>query len=239
MSASSSFLEVSDIEVHYGQAILALRGVSLNVREGSIVALLGANGAGKTTALKAISNLLASDRDALSRGSITWRGEATGRLDPADLVAKGVVQVLEGRHIFPQLSIEENLLTCADLRRPSRRQIADDLEKTYAWFPRRAAAQGARRPRFWGRTTDGGDRPRSDDEAGPSSARRAVDGPRSDHRRGDLRDHPSSTSKAASAFCSRSRTPISFSVMPIMASSSKTAASPRLGRRGISSRAAT
>ena len=133
---ASPLLQVADIEAFYGQAILALRGVSLKVDEGAIVALLGANGAGKTTTLKAISNLLASERGALSRGSITWRGEATRHLDPADLVAKGIVQVLEGRHVFPQLTVEENLLTGAFIHGNKRRQIADDLEKVYHYFPR-------------------------------------------------------------------------------------------------------
>jgi branched-chain amino acid transport system ATP-binding protein len=132
----SSFLEVDDIEALYGQALLALRGVSLKVEQGSIVALLGANGAGKTTTLKAISNLLPSERGSLSRGTITWRGQTTRHLHPADLVAKGVVQVLEGRHVFPQLTVEENLLTGGFLRRPSRRALADDLERIYGWFPR-------------------------------------------------------------------------------------------------------
>jgi branched-chain amino acid transport system ATP-binding protein len=112
-----------------------LRGVSLSVEEGQIVALLGANGAGKTTTLKAISNLLATERGSLSRGSILWRGESIMACDPADLVTKGVVQVLEGRHVFPRLTIEENLLTGAFPRRPSRAQIEADLERIYAWFP--------------------------------------------------------------------------------------------------------
>ena len=133
---ASPFLQVTDIEALYGQAILALRGVSLKVDEGAIVALLGANGAGKTTTLKAISNLLASERGALSHGSITWRGEATRHLDPADLVAKGIVQVLEGRHVFPQLTVEENLLTGGFLRRPSKRRLREDLDRIYNWFPR-------------------------------------------------------------------------------------------------------
>ena len=133
---TSPFLDLDAIEVLYGHAILALRGVSLEVAEGSIVALLGANGAGKTTTLKAISNLLASERGHLSRGTITWRGEVTTRLDPADLVAKGIVQVLEGRHVFPQLTVEENLLSGGFLRRPSRRALTDDLERVYSWFPR-------------------------------------------------------------------------------------------------------
>jgi branched-chain amino acid transport system ATP-binding protein len=131
-----SFLHVDDVEALYGQAILAVRGVTLTVEQGSIVALLGANGAGKTTTLKAISNLLGPERGEVSRGRITWRGEAVDRLSPSDLVAKGIVQVLEGRHCFPQLTVEENLLAGGFVRRPSRRQIVADLEEIYAWFPR-------------------------------------------------------------------------------------------------------
>jgi len=142
MSAPSSlpqtapFLAVAGIEVHYGQAILAVRDVSLTVEEGQVVALLGANGAGKSTTLKAISNLLGPERGAVSRGTITWRGEAVSRLSPSALVGKGVVQVLEGRHCFQQLTVEENLLSGAFLRRPGRRQLAEDIERIYAWFPR-------------------------------------------------------------------------------------------------------
>jgi branched-chain amino acid transport system ATP-binding protein len=136
VSQARAVLEVNDIEALYGEAVIALRGVSLSVEEGKIVALLGANGAGKTTTLKAISNLLGTERGSLSRGSITWRGEPTAALDPADLVAKGLVQVLEGRHVFPRLTIEENLLTGAFPRRPSRVEIGADLERIYTWFPR-------------------------------------------------------------------------------------------------------
>lgn len=131
-----AFLDVSGIEVHYGQAILAVRDVSLSVGQGQTVALLGANGAGKSTTLKAISNLLGPERGAVTRGSITWQGEVVSRLSPSTLVGRGVVQVLEGRHCFPQLTVEENLLSGAFLRRPGRRQLADDLEQIYAWFPR-------------------------------------------------------------------------------------------------------
>ena len=136
MTTPSSFLEVDDIEAVYGEAILALRGVSLSVTKGSIVALLGANGAGKSTALKAISNLLISERGRLRRGKITWQGEDTSRLDPANVVRKGIVQVLEGRHCFPQLTVEENLLTGGFLRKPSRHKIKEDLDRIYQWFPR-------------------------------------------------------------------------------------------------------
>jgi branched-chain amino acid transport system ATP-binding protein len=133
---TDNFLRVDDIEALYGQAILAVRGVSLTVEQGSIVALLGANGAGKTTTLKAISNLLGPERGEVSRGAITWRGEAVGRLSPSDLVAKGVVQVLEGRRCFSHLSVEENILAGGFVRKPTRRQIGADLEQIYHWFPR-------------------------------------------------------------------------------------------------------
>ena len=136
MSQATTFLEVEDIEALYGEAILAVRGVSLSVPRGSIVALLGANGADKTTTLKAISNLLITERGRLSRGRITWLGKETTRLDPADLVRLGIVQVLEGRHVFPQLTVEENLLSGGFLRRPSRKENAAALERTYQWFPR-------------------------------------------------------------------------------------------------------
>jgi branched-chain amino acid transport system ATP-binding protein len=136
MSNIEPFLSVQDVEAVYGQSILALHGISITVEQNSIVALLGANGAGKSTTLKAVSNLLASERGRLSRGAITWRGQSTAALDPSALVGQGIVQVLEGRHVFSQLTVEENLLTGAFLRRPSRRQINEDLERVYTWFPR-------------------------------------------------------------------------------------------------------
>jgi branched-chain amino acid transport system ATP-binding protein len=130
------FLRVESIEAVYGEAVLALREVSLIVERGRIVALLGANGAGKTTTLKAISNLLASERGRLRRGAITWQGEDTRRFSPQDLVRRGIVQVLEGRHCFPQLTVEENLLTGGYLRRPSGRALREQLDRIYTWFPR-------------------------------------------------------------------------------------------------------
>ncbi len=141
---SLPFLDVESIEAVYGASILGLRDVSLNVAKGEIVALIGPNGAGKTTTLRAISNLLGAQRGSLRRGTIRWQGTATGRLDPADLVARGIVQVLEGRRVFGQLTVEENLLTGGYLRRPSRRQLADDLERIYAWFPRLKQRRGAK-----------------------------------------------------------------------------------------------
>ncbi len=136
MTEANPFLDVAAIEASYGQAGLALRGVSLTLEQGAIVALLGPNGAGKSTTLRAISNLLGAQRGQLRGGAIRWRGETTARLDPADLVRRGIVQVLEGRHVFGQLTVEENLKTGAFLRRPSRGQLAADLERVYAWFPR-------------------------------------------------------------------------------------------------------
>lgn len=136
MTAPAAFLEVDGIEAVYGNAILALRDVSLSLGAGEIVALLGANGAGKTTTLRAISNLLGAQRGSLRRGHVRWQGEATARLDPASLVRRGLVQVLEGRHVFGQLTVETNLEIGGYLRRPSRAQLARDLERIYAWFPR-------------------------------------------------------------------------------------------------------
>jgi branched-chain amino acid transport system ATP-binding protein len=130
------FLEIRNMEALYGQAILAVRDVSLEVGEGKIVALLGANGAGKTTTLKAVSNLLGPERGKVSRGSILWQGEPVKSLSASRLVAKGVVQVLEGRHCFPQLTVEENILAGGFVRKPSRAQLVADLEQVYAWFPR-------------------------------------------------------------------------------------------------------
>jgi branched-chain amino acid transport system ATP-binding protein len=128
-------LNVNGIEVIYNHVILVLKGVSLQVPEGGIVALLGGNGAGKTTTLRAISNLLAGQRGAVTKGSIELRGERIENLTPADLVRRGVVQVMEGRHCFAHLTIEENLLT-GSYTRTSRSEIAANLEKVYTYFPR-------------------------------------------------------------------------------------------------------
>ncbi len=131
-----ALLEVSNIEVIYNHVILVLKGVSLAVPKGGITALLGGNGAGKTTTLKAISNLLHSERGEVTKGSIRYRGEDTAELMPADLVKKGVIQVMEGRHCFEHLTIEENLMTGAYTRRDGRGRVADDLEMVYTYFPR-------------------------------------------------------------------------------------------------------
>ena len=129
-------LAVNNIEVIYDHVILVLKGVSLEVPAGGIVTLLGANGAGKTTTLKAISNLLGTERGAVTKGSIVFRGTRVDRLTPAALVSRGVVQVMEGRHCFQHLTVEENLLTGAYTRRVSRAELKDDLERVYGYFPR-------------------------------------------------------------------------------------------------------
>jgi len=116
--------------------ILVLKGVSLAVPKGGITALLGGNGAGKTTTLKAISNLLHSERGEVTKGSIRYRGGSTMHLMPADLVKKGVIQVMEGRHCFEHLTIEENLMTGAYTRRDGGARVAADLEMVYDYFPR-------------------------------------------------------------------------------------------------------
>jgi branched-chain amino acid transport system ATP-binding protein len=129
-------LQVEEVEALYGQAVLALRGLSLAVPAGAVVALLGANGAGKTTALKAVSRLLDAERGEVTRGRILYQGRDITGADPADLVGAGVVQVLEGRRCFPHLTIEENLLMGAEHRRLNRNARKSELETVYALFPR-------------------------------------------------------------------------------------------------------
>ncbi len=138
MAAGDPLLTVNNIEVIYDHVILVLKGVSLNVPEGGIVALLGANGAGKTTTLKAISNLLGSERGEVTKGSIEYLGERVDRLSPAELVKRGVIQVMEGRHCFEHLTVEENLLTGSYTRSRQRAGIKADLDLVYTYFPRLA-----------------------------------------------------------------------------------------------------
>ena len=133
---SESLLEVNNIEVIYNHVILVLKGVSLNVPKGGITALLGGNGAGKTTTLKAVSNLLHSERGLVTKGSILYRGTAIDSLSPEQLVKKGVIQVMEGRHCFEHLTVEENLLTGAYTRRDGKAAVSRDLDKVYTYFPR-------------------------------------------------------------------------------------------------------
>ena len=135
-TAPVNVIDVANIEVIYNHVILVLKGVSLSVPEGGIVALLGGNGAGKSTTLKAISNLLRTERGEVTKGHIHCRGERVDGLTPNDLVRRGVIQVMEGRHCFGHLTVEENLLTGAFIHGSKRRQIADDLEKVYHYFPR-------------------------------------------------------------------------------------------------------
>jgi len=136
-------LQVNNIEVIYDHVILVLKGVSLSVPEGGIVALLGANGAGKTTTLKAISNLLRAERGDVTKGTIEFAGARIDRLNPFELVKRGVIQVMEGRHCFEHLTIEENLLTGAYTRGDGRAAIQQDLEKVYGYFPRLQERRGS------------------------------------------------------------------------------------------------
>ena len=143
---SKILLDVNGIEVIYNHVILVLKGVSLQVPEGGVVALLGGNGAGKTTTLRAVSNLLAGERGEVTKGSIELRGERIEKLSTSDMVQRGVVQVMEGRHCFAHLTIEENLLTGAYTRRDGKAAIAATMEKVYGYFPRlkaRRASQAA------------------------------------------------------------------------------------------------
>jgi len=135
-AAVGHYLNINNIEVIYDHVILVLKGVSLNVPKGKIVALLGANGAGKSTTLKAISNLLHAERGDVTKGLVEYKGERIDQLSPNELVKRGVIQVMEGRHCFGHLTIEENLLTGAYTRSISRGELKDSLEKVYHYFPR-------------------------------------------------------------------------------------------------------
>jgi branched-chain amino acid transport system ATP-binding protein len=143
MSTASILLNVNGIEVIYNHVILVLKGVSLQVPEGRIVALMGGNGAGKTTTLRAVSNLLAGERGAVTKGSIELRGERIEALSTSDMVERGVIQVMEGRHCFAHLTIEENLMTGAYTRRDGKAAVATTLEKVYAYFPRLKVRRGS------------------------------------------------------------------------------------------------
>ncbi|MGE5622722.1 MAG: ABC transporter ATP-binding protein, partial [Bacillota bacterium] len=130
------YLSVNNIEVIYDHVILVLKGVSLQVPQGKIVALLGANGAGKSTTMKSISTLLRGERGDVTKGSIEFKGERVDQLTPNELVKRGLSQVMEGRHCFGHLTVEENLLTGAYTRRLSRAELKEALEKVYHYFPR-------------------------------------------------------------------------------------------------------
>jgi branched-chain amino acid transport system ATP-binding protein len=135
MTAATA-LSINNIEVIYDHVILVLKGVSLAVPEGRIVALLGANGAGKSTILKAVSNLLSAERGDVTKGSIEYQGERVDRLTPNELVRRGVIHVMEGRHCFAHLTVEDNLLSGAYTRNAGNAEVRRDLEKIYAYFPR-------------------------------------------------------------------------------------------------------
>jgi branched-chain amino acid transport system ATP-binding protein len=138
-----AILSVQNIEVIYDRVILVLKGVSLDVPKGGIVALLGANGAGKSTTLKAISNLLHGERGTVNKGRILFEGEEVHNLSPSDLVRRGCIQVMEGRHCFGHLTIEENLLTGAFTRREGNAEIARELERVYGYFPKLKERRGS------------------------------------------------------------------------------------------------
>ena len=136
LTSNKTLLSVNNIEVIYDHVILVLKGVSLEVPEQGIVALLGANGAGKSTTLKAISTLLRAERGDITKGSIEFEGNRIDKLSSAELVKRGVIQVMEGRHCFEHLTVEENLLTGAYTRRDGNAAIQHDLELVYSYFPR-------------------------------------------------------------------------------------------------------
>ena len=135
-AAAVPYLSVNNIEVIYDHVILVLKGVSLQVPQGKIVALLGANGAGKSTTMKAISTLLRGERGDVTKGSVEFKGQRVDQLTPNELVKRGLSQVMEGRHCFGHLTIEENLLTGAYTRSLSRAQLKEQLEMVYHYFPR-------------------------------------------------------------------------------------------------------
>ena len=143
VALAGPLLQVNNIEVVYDRVILVLKGVSLEVPAGGIIALLGGNGAGKTTTLRAVSNLLAAERGRVTKGSIHFQGAAVQGQAPDDLVRRGCIQVMEGRHCFGHLTIEENLLTGAYTRRDGRAAIRADLDRVYGLFPRLRARRGS------------------------------------------------------------------------------------------------
>jgi branched-chain amino acid transport system ATP-binding protein len=136
ISPAATILSVNNIEVIYNHVILVLKGVSLTVPQGAIVALLGANGAGKSTTLKAISNLLHAERGEVTKGNIVFEGNEVQDLSPNELVKRGCIQVMEGRHCFGHLTVEDNLLTGAFTRRDGNSAVRSDLDLVYAYFPR-------------------------------------------------------------------------------------------------------
>ncbi len=190
---NSAFLSVNNIEVIYNHVILVLKGVSLSVQEGSIVALLGGNGAGKTTTLRAVSNLLKGERGEVTKGSVEYKGERVEAMTPADLVKRGVVQVMEGRHCFGHLTIEENLRTGAYTRTDGKAAVEETLEKVYNYFPRLKTRRNSQAAyTSGGGTADVRDWPCVDGQASSGAAGRTLDGPRAADRRGGVRDRQGS-----------------------------------------------
>ena len=143
VTEAAPILSLNNIEVVYDHVILVLKGVSLQVSAGEIVALLGANGAGKSTTLKAISNLLSAERGEVTKGSIIFDGAQVHALNPSELVRRGCIQVMEGRQCFAHLSVEENLLTGAFTRRDGHAAIGHDLDLVYSYFPRLKERRGS------------------------------------------------------------------------------------------------
>ncbi len=134
--SEAPLLKVNNIEVIYEHVILVLKGVSVEVPRGGIISLLGANGAGKSTTLKAISNLLKAERGEITKGSIEFDGLRIDRMHPADVVKRGVIQVMEGRRLFEHLTVEDDLLTGAYTRGRETKEVKQDLEMVYGYFPR-------------------------------------------------------------------------------------------------------
>ena len=136
INKSENILEIKNIEVVYDDVILAISDVSLEVPRGNIVALLGGNGAGKSTTLKSVSTMLASERGKVTKGSIIYNGQQIEKLNPSDMVNLGLVQVLEGRRCFGHLTVEENVISGAYTRKLSKSEIKSELERMYAYCPR-------------------------------------------------------------------------------------------------------
>jgi branched-chain amino acid transport system ATP-binding protein len=181
-------LAVDTVHATYNHAITALHGVSFELRRGQILALLGANGAGKTTTLKAVSNLLPAERGQVNAGTIRYEGSDVSRRKPGDLVRAGLVQVLEGRHCFKSLTVEENLVAGGIGRSGRRAEINEDLERIYGYFPAQGKAPDIVRSDLRRRAADDGHRPGADVAAASAGPRRTVDGARPAHRPGHLPD---------------------------------------------------
>ena len=135
-SVSGNILELKNVKVVYDNVILALHDVTLNVPKGKIVALLGGNGARKSTTLKSISTMLASERGKVTGGTINYDGNSIEKQNPSQMVNMGMVQVLEGRRCFGHLTVEENIISGAYSRKLSRGDINQELEKIYGYFIR-------------------------------------------------------------------------------------------------------